>query len=106
PDAGASDKEIQELIKNLSAARFAQRDVAMRRLKQIGTRSLPALEKALKSAPDLETTRRIQELLKTVETTLTPETLRDLRGLQILEMIGTPAARRLLTEIARGDKSP
>jgi hypothetical protein len=102
-DEGATDKEIGTLITNLSAAKFAERESAIRRLKQIGPRSLPALELALKKAPDLETVRRIQELLKTVETALTPETLRDLRGLQILEMIGTPAARRLLSEIALGD---
>jgi hypothetical protein len=103
PDSGATDKEIRELIKNLSAPKFAQRDQAITRLKQIGTRSFPALEQALKSAPDLETSRRIRELLRTVETALTPETLRDLRSLQILEMIGTPEARALLTQIAGGD---
>jgi WD40 repeat protein len=102
-DEGASDKEIRELITNLSSAKFVQRDTAMRRLKAIGTRSLPALEESLKKSPDLETTRRIQELLRTVETTLTPETLRDLRGMQVLEMIGTPAARKLLAEVASGD---
>lgn len=103
PDKGASDKEINELIANLASPKFAQRDPAMRRLKEIGTRSLPALEQALTKTPDLETKRRLQELLKTVETALTPEALRDLRGLQILEMIGTPAARVLLAEVARGD---
>ena len=105
PDAGATEKEIAELIKNLASTRFAQRDVAMRRLKQIGTRSLPALEQALKKSPDLESSRRIQELLRTVETSLTPETLRDLRGLQILEMTGTKAARGLLADIAKGDRA-
>jgi hypothetical protein len=64
---------------------------------------LPLLEQALKNAPDLETTRRIQELLRTVETSLTPEALRDLRGLQILEMIATPAAHALLADVAKGD---
>jgi hypothetical protein len=103
PDEGATDKEIRELITNLASPKFAQRDVAIRRLKQIGTRSLPALEQALKKSPDLETSRRIQELLKTVETSLTPETLRDLRGLQVLEMIATAPARKLLTQIAAGD---
>ena len=103
PDGGAPDKEIRELITNLSSPKFVQRNVAMRRLKEIGTRSLPALEQSLKNAADLETSRRIQELLKTVETSLTPETLRDLRGLQILEMIGTAPARQLLTQVAGGD---
>lgn len=102
-DEGATEKEIRELVVNLASAKFGQRDVAMRRLKQIGTRSLPALEDALKKSPDLETTRRIQELLKTVETSLTPETLRDQRGLQVLEMIATPEAQKLLAVIAGGD---
>jgi WD40 repeat protein len=103
PDEGASEKEIRELIRNLASPKFTQRDVAMRRLKIIGTRSLPLLEEALKGSPDLETTRRIQELLRTVETTLTPEMLRDLRAMQVLEMIGTAGARTILTDIARGD---
>src|ERR1019366_1654758 len=103
PDSGATDKEIRALIKNLSSAKFDKRDQAITRLKQIGTRSFPALEEAFKNAPDLETTRRIQQLLRTVETALTPETLRDLRSLQILEMIATPEARTVLTDIARGD---
>ena len=41
--------------------------------------------------------------MRTVETSLTPEALRDLRGLQILEMAGTPAARAILMEVTRGD---
>jgi WD40 repeat protein len=103
PDAGASEKEIRELIANLASPKFAKRDPAIRRLKEIGTRALPALEDALKGSPDLETTRRINELLRTVETSLTPEMLRDLRGLQILEMLGTPDARKLLMHVASGD---
>ena len=103
PDEGATDKEIRELVSNLSSGQFPKREQAMRRLKQVGTRALPSLEDALKKAPDLESTRRIQELLKTVETSLTPETLRDVRGLQILEMIATPEARKLLALVAAGD---
>lgn len=103
PDSGATEKEIQELIANLSSDKFPQRDVALRRLKQIGARSLPLLEQSLKKAPDLETGRRIRHLLQTVETSLTPETLRDLRALLILEMIATPKARDLLANVARGD---
>jgi WD40 repeat protein len=103
PDDGVTEKEIRELITNLASPKFAKRDTAITRLKQIGTRSLPALEQELKKAPDLETTRRIQELLATVQTSLTPETARDLRALQVLELIGTAPARKLLTQIAGGD---
>ena len=103
PAGGVTEKEIRDLIKNLSSPKFAQRDVAIRRLKVIGTASLPALEQSLKDAPDLETKRRIQELIQTAATALTPELLGDVRALQILEMIGTPPARKLLAEIARGE---
>jgi WD40 repeat protein len=103
PDSGATEKEIRALITNLSAPKFPKRDAAMRRLKEIGVRSLPLLEQSLKDAPDIETGRRIRELLRTVETSLTPETLRDYRSLLILEMIGTPQPRRLLAQIAAGD---
>ncbi len=103
PDAGATEKEIRELIANLASEKFPQREAAIVRLKQIGVRSLPMLEKGLKDAPNLETGRRIRGLLETVETALTPESLRDIRGLLILEMIATPEARRLLGEIAGGD---
>ncbi|MBI1830143.1 MAG: PQQ-binding-like beta-propeller repeat protein [Planctomycetes bacterium] len=105
PDTGATEKEIASLIANLSSEKFPQRDAALHRLKQIGARSLPALEQALKKAPNLETGRRIRELLQTVETALTPEALRDLRGLLVLEIAATPQARQLLAMIARGDPS-
>ncbi len=102
-DTGAPEKEIRELVEKLSSEKFAQRDAAIRRLKQIGTRAFPALEAALKNAPNLETTRRIEGLLRTVQTSLTPETLRDIRGMMILELIGTPQAIRLLETLANGD---
>ncbi|MBI2808013.1 MAG: DUF1513 domain-containing protein [Planctomycetes bacterium] len=104
PDGGATEKEIRTLVTNLSSAKFARRDQAIRRLKEIGPRSFPALEQALKKSPDLETARRIQLLLRTVETALTPETLRDLRALQVLELIATPEATALLKRIAAGDR--
>lgn len=102
-DVGAPEKEIRELVDKLSSEKFAQRDAAIRRLKQIGTRAFPTLEAALKNAPNLETTRRIEGLLRTVETALTPETLRDLRGMMILELIATPEATRLLESLSNGD---
>ncbi len=102
-DIGAPDKEIRKLVEKLSSEKFAQRDAAIRRLKQIGTRAFPALEAALKSAPNLETTRRIEGLLRTVQSALTPETLRDLRGMMILELLATPEAARLFETLAKGD---
>jgi WD40 repeat protein len=103
PDGGASQKEIAELVANLASPKFAQREPAIKRLKVIGVRAFPELEAALKKSPDIETTRRIQELLKTVETALTPETLRDLRALQVLEMVGTAETRAVIVRVAAGD---
>jgi len=74
----------------LSAARFAPRDVAMRRLSNRHALAGKSWSKRLKSAPDLETTRRIQDCSRP-SNDVAPETLRDLRACKSWSMIDTPA---------------
>ena len=57
---------------------------------------------ALKARPSLEVRQRIERLLETIDWQLTPEELRTLRALEILERIGTPQARSVLETIAAG----
>lgn len=55
PPGDASDCEsakIDDLIKRLGSKKFAERDAAFRRLKEIGKPALPALRKAAKSSAD------------------------------------------------------
>ena len=47
--------------------------------------------------------RRIEELLKKIEDgAVSGERLREVRALEVLEGLGTPEARKLLEELAKG----
>ncbi|HKB42085.1 MAG TPA: hypothetical protein VKD72_37005 [Gemmataceae bacterium] len=57
----ANLKDVEQLLKDLGARRFAQREAATTKLLLIGEPVLPHLEKAIKS-PDLETSRRAERI--------------------------------------------
>ncbi|MFO0842599.1 MAG: hypothetical protein U0797_09420 [Gemmataceae bacterium] len=55
--------------------------------------------------PSLEARKRLERLLAAVDAdvhTPSPERIRALRAVELLERIGTPAARRALAELAGG----
>jgi WD40 repeat protein len=61
------------------------------------------LRQALAGRPPLELRRRIEALLLRIESLgANPEWLRGLRATTVLERIGSPAAKKLLAELARG----
>ena len=59
--------QVDALIKRLGSTNFKDRDMARRDLEAMGFHALDALRKAVKSSPDVETTRRIDEVTKTIE---------------------------------------
>ena len=69
------------------------------------SRRLPLVEDALRRAldeqPSVEAWRCIEELLSRAGG-LTKKTLTEARGIETLERIGTPEARRALEELAAG----
>lgn len=99
--AQATEQEVAQLIADLSDQKFATRDGAMRKLRQLGASITPALRQALDRDADLESSRRVKDLLKSAEAgSYPPEVLRDLRAMQVLEGVATPASRDLLTKLA------
>ena len=61
------------------------------------------LKAALKANPSLEHRRRLEALLRDLEESqLSPEELRHVRAVQVLETLASPAARQALGELARG----
>jgi hypothetical protein len=68
----------------------------------VGRPAAPAMQKALKGHPSLETEKRLRELLAALDKRLTPEELRLLRAVQAVERAGTPEARDLLRGWAGG----
>src|SRR5262249_58981128 len=71
-------------------------------LADLGEAAAPALRQALEGNPSFEARQRIQQLLKQIDPARTPERLRVLRAMEILEYVGTPEAKRLLSALAKG----
>jgi WD40 repeat protein len=94
---------IEKLIKDLDSENFQARKTSETELDKAGFAAKPFLEKALKSKPSLDMARRIETMLTKLETMpLPPETVRQLRALEVLEEIGSPLARQLIEKLASG----
>jgi hypothetical protein len=75
----------------------------MRELENLGEQAEPALRKALEGKPPAEVRRQVEELLAKLQGPLTsPEPLRAVRAVAVLEQIGTPKARRVLEALSEG----
>jgi hypothetical protein len=104
PEPHVSPKHIDRLIANLDSPRFTTRRKAARALEQLAEVAEPALRQTVRGRPRLETWEWVERLLKKLEAPVTsPERLRGLRALAVLEHIGTPAARRVLRSLADGE---
>ncbi len=98
PDA----KRIARLIDELDSDAFATREEATKQLTALAATAEAALREALEKAPSAESRQRITRLLAEVETTPAGDALRHLRGVEMLERIGTPEARRELRRLGEG----
>jgi WD40 repeat protein len=103
PALGADPVRVARLIADLEAKSFAARQKAFNELSSYGEQAEHALRKALPGQKSLEGQRRIQQLLDRLDkVALSPEHLRALRALTVLERIGTPEARAVLEAVAAG----
>jgi RNA polymerase sigma factor (sigma-70 family) len=95
---------LHRLVADLDAEDFARREEASRELAKLGTEVEPELRQALKAKTSLEMRRRVEALLGSLicQTEMTPDALRRLRAIQVLEQIGSPEARRVLETLTRG----
>jgi hypothetical protein len=99
PDAST----LAKLIKDMNSDRFVVRDQATRALEQLGELAEASLKQALDANPPLEARQRIQRLLGNQDAPIKlPAKLRQIRAVEVLEYIGTPAAARLLERLTRG----
>jgi WD40 repeat protein len=99
----AERRHVAQLIADLDSEDFAVREKAMEQLRQLGERAEPGLREALKNKPALEARKRIEELLEGVRAAaVSPDNLRHLRAVEVLEHIGTPEAREVLKKAADG----
>jgi WD40 repeat protein len=95
--------EVPALIAALDQNPFAKREAAERALRKLGRIAEAPLRQARKGSLSEEARRRIDDLLKRLEELPpSPAELRQLRAVHVLELIGTPEARRLLETLAEG----
>jgi dipeptidyl aminopeptidase/acylaminoacyl peptidase len=94
-------QQINRLITELDSNEFAVRQKAVEELEKLGEQAAPALRKKLVEKPSLEVRQRTEQLLTKVEA-LTPESLRAVRAIEVLEHIGSSEAKNVLETLATG----
>jgi hypothetical protein len=103
PTPSADPKRLTQLIADLDSDQFAVRKKAGEELEKLEELAKPAMEKALSGQPRLELRRRLEQLLDRLEGPITsPEQLRVLRAIEVLEHIGSAEARGVLENLAGG----
>jgi hypothetical protein len=95
-------KKIARLIADLDRDDFATRTSATKQLVELGDLAEPALCAALNDKASLEKRRRVEDLLKRLDASASPELLRGVRAVEVLESLGTPEARQVLQTLAKG----
>jgi hypothetical protein len=97
--------QLARLIGELNDEEFAVRERASAELQKMGDVAEAALRRAAANSDAVEVRRRAERLLEKLDAPdPSPTHLRELRGLEVLEHIGTPEAQRLLQTLAGGAK--
>jgi WD40 repeat protein len=94
-------KRLEKLIVDLDSDSFAKREKASQELAAAGRAAEGLLRKTLDKDPSAEVRRRVQELLERMEGGASQDRLRAVRAIEVLERIGTPAARQALADLAK-----
>jgi WD40 repeat protein len=103
PVVPVSKDEIARMIKDLDSDNFDVRQKGFDGLDRLGPLAQEALRKALAQELSLEARRKVEQLLEKLREGPTPAgMLREIRALEVLEVIGTPEARTLLEKMAGG----
>jgi len=95
--------QIQTWLADLESQKYAVRVKAVQELEKQGELAEALLRKVLDGNPALETRQRAQMLLDRLQKPLSsPEKLRTVRAVEVLEMVGTAEAKELLQQLATG----
>jgi WD40 repeat protein len=95
-------EQLNRLIADLDDKQFTTREEAARELEKLGRLARPKLQQVLAGRPSPEVRQRVEAILQRREQiTLSPEELRGWRAVEILEHLGTTAAREILERIGR-----
>src|SRR5207302_3749749 len=93
PVVEPNGEHLAKLITSLDSDQFRVRQAAAKELSELGRQAIPALEEALRKGPSVEVRQRVQDLLNAAKRGPTGPEIRQLRAVQVLELIGTTEAR-------------
>jgi len=100
---GPSEADLNRIFAELDSPKFATRAKATKELDSFGESAVPAVRKRMASALSLELGQRARAFLDKFDPSeQSPARLSHIRGIELLEEINTPAARKLLAELAIG----
>jgi WD domain, G-beta repeat len=103
PVAKPDAERVKQLIADLDSNRFGVRERATRELEQLAELAAPALQQSVAGNASAESRTRINGLLdKVSNASPSPEQLRVLRAVEVLELIGNAEARGVLKALAAG----
>jgi hypothetical protein len=103
PVLPADAKHIEQSIANLDSSNFQAREQASKMLEAFGVLALPAIEKKLGGKPSLEVQQRLEGLREKInDQAMTAAELRGVRAIETLALIGTPEAKAVLQDLAKG----
>jgi hypothetical protein len=96
-------QRTSKLVADLEADDFTVRQAAAGQIKRLGRVVEPELRRRLADKPSLDLRKQLEALLAEVPMSqFDHEQVRTLRAVQVLESIGSPAARAILKELADG----
>src|SRR5205814_1501697 len=105
PAPAVDSGRLERWLRGLESDRFVERERATTALERLGDAAVPYLRRALAGTPAPETRRRLEHLLEKLEPlSRTPQRVREVRAVEVLERIGTPGARALLQALAGGGR--
>ena len=105
PAPDASDADVDALIARLDADTFAEREKASADLERLGPNAVPRVEARVAKGVSAEARGRLRRFLsRYAGSNPSPHHLRCVRGVAVVEAIGTDTARALLAEWAKGPK--
>jgi hypothetical protein len=104
PRAPVKAERLQQLLRDLDSDQEKVADAAFKELERLDDLAVRALRRFLQDGKTTKAGRqRAEKLLTRLERfVMTPEQLRELRALEVLELIGSAEARKVLEGLAKG----
>lgn len=102
PVKSEEEKRVRRLLSRLDSESFAEREQAGKELLALGKQWLPLLRQESKNGRSLEARKRLEGIMESLNGVPTPDQLRLLRAVAVLEWSNQPQAAAHLRRLAGG----